>query len=467
MSDNPFSEPEDGDRTVVRPGSAGEPVRPSARAGPEAPAPVPSTPPLPYPQQPTHLAGEAEALPKVGLSPLAAAAAPILDLLARMSTGPQALHVGNPEELRQRCIRSLQVFEAEGRATHASQDELRAAHYSLCASLDDVALSLPWGYGSTWAQRSLISSLHHEVRSGERFFDNLSAMQKDPGRYRQALEICYLCLSLGMQGRYRLDSRGPAELDRIREGLYQLLTQLRGGWERELSPNWRGVDAPHRGPGRSVPAWVAGAIAAAFLGFGYVAVSRQVNAAGDDLQQRLADLRPGRLPTIERSAPPVDVPRVTSRPGQPEPVDRVRGFLQPEILAGLVEVTGDAQRVLVRIKGRGMFPSGSADVDPRFLGLLKRIGEALRDEPGQVTVAGHTDSQPVRTVKFPSNFHLSAARAEIAKRIIAAATGDPSRFSSLGRADTDPVGSNATPEGREANRRIDITLLSPLRKVPS
>jgi len=216
-----------------------------------------------------------------------------------------------------------------------------------------------------------------------------------------------------------------------------------------------------------VPAWVAGAIAAAFLGFGYVAVSRQVNAAGDDLQQRLADLRPGRLPTIERSAPPVDVPRVTSRPGQPEPVDRVRGFLQPEILAGLVEVTGDAQRVLVRIKGRGMFPSGSADVDPRFLGLLKRIGEALRDEPGQVTVAGHTDSQPVRTVKFPSNFHLSAARAEIAKRIIAAATGDPSRFSSLGRADTDPVGSNATPEGREANRRIDITLLSPLRKVPS
>jgi len=302
------------------------------------------------------------------------------------------------------------------------------------------------------------------VRSGERFFDNLSNMQKDPGRYRQALEICYLCLALGMQGRYRLEARGPAELDRIREGLYQLLTQLRGGWERELSPQWRGVDAPHRGPGRSVPTWVAGAIAAAVLGFGYVAISRQVNAAGDDLQRRLADLRPGRLPTIERSAPPVDVQSV--RPAQPDALDRVRGFLRPEIMAGLVEVTGDAQRVLVRIKGRGMFSSGSAEVDSRFVGLLKRIGEALRVEPGQVSVVGHTDSQPVRTMKFASNFHLSGARAEVAKQIIAAAAGEPARFSSTGRADTEPVGSNMTPEGREANRRIDISLYPPFRKVP-
>ena len=70
----------------------------------------------------------------------------------------------------------------------------------------------------------------------------------------------------------------------------------------------------------------------------------------------------------------------------------------------------------------------------------------------------YTDDQPVRTVRFPSNFQLSVARANAVRAIIVRDLGDPARVSAEGRADADPIASNATAEGREQNRRIEIVL---------
>lgn len=461
VSDNPFSEPEDNDRTVLRvPGGArpspAAPPQPAPAAAPFSPAPPAQPRPMGAGASPGRLAGEADALPKVGRSPVAAAAAPLLDLLARIGAGGQGLRVEHAEELRDRAVRALQSFEAECRAAGVSDEQLRAAHYALCAAIDDTAMATPWGQASSWAARSLSSTFHQDVRSGERFFDLLSGMQQEPGRYLPALEICYLCLSLGLRGRYRLDPRGNAEIERIREGLYQLLSRLNGAWERELSPHWRGVDAPHRGPSRRIPVWVAAAAALAVLAFGWLFASHRANSQGDDLQQRLAALPPVAQPTIARAAPPV-APAAAPVAG-PDVVDAFRRFLAPEIAEGLLSVEGDAQRVMVRINGRGMFDSGGADLAPRFVALLGRVGQALRTEPGRVSVLGHSDNQPIRTVRFPSNFQLSAARAEAARAVLASATGQPERFSAVGRADTEPLASNSTAEGREKNRRIEVVL---------
>ena len=451
MSDNPFGEPDDAERTVVgRAASRPVPVvsvaAPIVAAGPAAP----------------RLAGEAEAMPKVGPGPLAAAAAPLLQILARLANAGVA---GQPpvEELRERSLRALRGFEADARDAGSSAEEIRAAHYVLCAALDDVVLSMPWGAQSSWAQKSLVSTFHQETRSGERVFDLLTGMQKDPGRYKGALEVAYLALSLGLQGKYRLMPRGVAELDRVREGLFGLLSTLRGNWERELSPRWRGVDAPHRGQSRSVPAWVAFAMAAAMLGGGWYWLSDRLGASAGNLYERMAQLPPGLPPGIDRTAPPVPPapppPPPANVPPRPDAVGTLRRFLAPEIAQGLVTVEGDAQRLLVRIRNRGMFPSGSSTLDPRFNDLMRRIGEGLREEPGRVQVQGHSDNQPIRTVRFPSNFALSLARAQEAMAVIVAANGTPSRFSAEGRADAEPLAPNATPEGREENRRIEVVLL--------
>jgi type VI secretion system protein ImpK len=452
MSDNPFDEAEDNDRTVLR-----GPARPVAQVGtpagqPMAPQPAGGSVPAPA------LAGGAESVPRVGAGPLAAAAAPLFEMQARIATGGTTA-APDPAALHERTLHALRRFEADAQAVGASTEEMREAHYILCAALDDVVLSTPWGARSGWAVRSLGSTFHNDVRSGEHVFDRLAAMQREPGRYRGALEVAYMALALGLQGRYRLAPQGPAELDRIRSGLYQLLVNLRGAAEKELSPHWRGVDAPHRRPGHSIPAWVALPVALMLLAGAWFWTMGDSGTRAEGLEARLAALPPGGLPGIDRSAPPVP-PAPPPPPPAPPPdaSGALRRFLAPEIQRRVVTVESDAQRLLVRISNSGMFASGSATLSKEFEPLMTRIGQALKEEPGAVLVIGHSDNQPIRTVRFRSNAALSLARAEAAQEAILRANGDASRFKAEGRADSEPIASNATAEGREANRRIEILL---------
>jgi type VI secretion system protein ImpK len=105
-----------------------------------------------------------------------------------------------------------------------------------------------------------------------------------------------------------------------------------------------------------------------------------------------------------------------------------------------------------------MFGPANATVQAASVALLERVAGALRNEGGTLRVIAYTDNQPVRTVQFPSNFQLSAARANAVRAILGRAIGDPARISAEGRADADPIAPNATVEGREQNRRIEIVL---------
>jgi type VI secretion system protein ImpK len=75
-----------------------------------------------------------------------------------------------------------------------------------------------------------------------------------------------------------------------------------------------------------------------------------------------------------------------------------------------------------------------------------------------VQVTGHSDNLPIRSVRFPSNWHLSEARARSVADLLMAPSGEPERFTFEGRADTQPLASNDTAEGRARNRRVDITV---------
>ena len=152
-----------------------------------------------------------------------------------------------------------------------------------------------------------------------------------------------------------------------------------------------------------------------------------------------------------------DLPVISTAP-EPSSLDKLRQVLKPEIDQKLVEVLGTPAQPLVRITGKGMFASGSATLTPSFKPLLDRIGLALKEENGPVTVIGYTDNEPIRTIAFPSNFQLSAARAQAAATVLGATIGDPSRLTVEGRADADAIADNNTAEGRERNRRIEIVL---------
>ena len=445
MSDNPFDEPGDTDRTrIIRPSPGGRSPAPPPRPLPDAaPRAAPAAGPA-----------AVSALPSVGASPLLAAAAPLLQLLGRLRSVAAA---PDPADLRARAVQELRHFETAAQATGLPPRTLRTAHYALCASLDDVVMNTPWGSTGAWAQGSLVATFHGNVSAGEGFFQALDELSRDPSGQLPLLELMYYCLSLGFEGRYRVLPRGASELEKRREQLYGILLRLRPAAETALSPRWRGVDAPYRPLRAALPFWVMAAGAAALLAVVFLLLSGVLERGSDAALAAAAMAPPTSMPEISRAAAVRAPPPPPASPG-PSAATQIRRFLQAEIEQGLVTVTETAVTTRVQVRNTGVFPSGSASVRAGFLPLLNRIGEALNTEPGRVRVIGHTDNQPIHTVQFPSNFQLSNARAEAARTVIGHAMQDPARLSAEGRADLEPVASNYTPEGREANRRIEIVL---------
>ncbi|MDA8050417.1 MAG: type IVB secretion system protein IcmH/DotU [Rhodospirillales bacterium] len=444
MSDNPFSEPDDSDRTVIRPAPGGRPARPASEPTGLPPAPEEKAAPASGPERIA-----------VGSSALLAAAAPLLQLLSRLRN---TLSQPDPAELLARTVREVQGFEQAARGQGVPIELLRPAHYALCASIDDVVLNTPWGSQGAWARRSLVSTFHQEVQSGERFFELLAQIRQNPGRFLPVLELMYLCLSLGFMGRYRLSARGPGELERLREETYAVLARSRAAAPVELSPHWRGVTLPYRPQRTVVPVWVAGVAGLAVIAGLWFWTARALNAASDGVFAKALAVPPPAMPAILRAAP-VKPPPPPPPPAVPGILETLRGFLAPEIKAGLVEVLGTEQAPIVRIENEGMFASGSAVVSSRFVPLLERIGSELKVNPGRVEVRGYTDSEPIHTVEFPSNYQLSKARAAAAAAILARTIGNPARMTVEGLADADPIAPNTTAAGRAKNRRIEIVLI--------
>ena len=146
--------------------------------------------------------------------------------------------------------------------------------------------------------------------------------------------------------------------------------------------------------------------------------------------------------------------------------ERLLSSLQGEIAAREVALERASSRVTVAIAERVLFPSGQATLTPAGEQVIDKVGTALAGATDRrVLIEGHTDNVPIGPQlrsRFASNWELSTARAtEVVKRLIDRAHLPPERVQPAGRADTDPVTSNDTEEGRSRNRRIEIILLPP------
>ncbi len=458
MSDNPFAEPSDSERTIIRPRPGGGGARPPVEPPPPPPPPPPSGGGAP--------GAAPAAVPSIGSSPLVAIAAPLLAAAIRVAGGRGSRNP-DPDLLRRGMVAEVRNFERNALATAMDTRLLKAARYALCATIDDLVLSTPWGAASSWSQQSLTSIFHTEVTGGDRFFDILEQMQKDLGKNGEVVELMYLCTSLGFEGRYRVMPRGVAALNELREGVYRLIRNRRGEFERDLSPHWQGIAAARRPLSRRVPLWSIPLTALVLAALIYLGFNFALAGSSDIAFAELYGLPPRGTPVVPRAAvvataKPVAAPAPAPAPaGAPAPsnfVAKLHKFLEPEIKAGLVVILEDPQSVTVRLTAKNMFDSGQATLNSSYLPLLGRIGEALQEEQGKVSVNGYTDNQPIHTARFPSNFHLSQARASAVAELIAAKLTDKSRVSPVGKADADPLADNATAEGRQQNRRTEVVL---------
>jgi type VI secretion system protein ImpK len=173
-----------------------------------------------------------------GLNPLEQAAGPLLALLTRLRN---TIAHPAPASLRAQMLGYLRQFEDQVRQAGVAQDEMMLARYVLCTALDEAVLSTPWGSSSEWGKQSLLITLHNEAWGGEKVFQLLDHCLQNPRDRLHLLELLYLCISLGFEGRYRVMNDGRSQLEALRERTAATIRSVRGERERELSPHWRGL----------------------------------------------------------------------------------------------------------------------------------------------------------------------------------------------------------------------------------
>lgn len=426
--DDPFAAFES-DRTFVMPSpgqrgarnNAQNAVGPGIGAGPETPIAVESL------------------IPGRGINPIIAAASPLLNAVPPLRA---SLSPPDPMGLRETLAEGIRAFERKAREAGVDQRNVIAARYILCTFLDETAASTPWGGSGAWGKHSLLVMFHNETWGGEKVFQLMAKLAENPPANRDLLELLYVVLALGFEGRYRVIDNGRTQLSQLRERLFAMLRKERGEYERELSPHWKGVEA-RRNLMALLPMWVVFAVVGVLALGLYLLLSMNLNSKSDPLFAEIQGLRTkGPMPPAVVVAAP--------RP-------RLASFLEPEIKAGLVAVADLGDRSVITIRGDGFFKPGSASVDDRVLPLLVRIGEALNSVKGSILITGHTDNQPIRSARFPSNWHLSEERAQAVQALLARSV-QAARMKAEGHGDTEPVGSNATPADRARNRRVEITL---------
>lgn len=140
--------------------------------------------------------------------------------------------------------------------------------------------------------------------------------------------------------------------------------------------------------------------------------------------------------------------------------DQVEQAMQDLVQRGMVTVHRNDLWIAVEIRADILFPSGVAQLSPGAVGVIEQLATVLAPLPNVIRVEGHTDNVPIRTAVFYSNWELSAARAGSVVRTLAAHGVAPARLAVVGLGEEHPVQSNDTAQGRNANRRVAVVILS-------
>jgi len=139
---------------------------------------------------------------------------------------------------------------------------------------------------------------------------------------------------------------------------------------------------------------------------------------------------------------------------------KVAKELRDEIEDGAIEIESLGQQLIIRIREKGAFPSGSAFLQPRFRPVIAKVARILVDIPGVITISGHTDNEPVQSELYRSNWDLSAQRAaSVAHEMIKVQGISDKKMSIIGYANTKPLSDGKTDIDRRRNRRVEIAIM--------
>jgi len=194
-----------------------------------------------------------DSLLTASFNPLVSAASRLFSNLARLKPHetPEAIST-----LRERLGKRIQQFTRQALQAGIEPKAVKVASYVLCTLADETVLTSEWGSKSEWAADSLLNAIHGENTGGVRFFHLLEQYMRTAAGNIEMLELMYLCLAMGFQGRYGASEQGGKELQRLRHDAYECIRRQRG----EVSSRISCVEMPQLRAQRSqillIPAWL-------------------------------------------------------------------------------------------------------------------------------------------------------------------------------------------------------------------
>lgn len=445
----------DSDRTVIRPTPAGTKPAPAAPPSSDPPArnpPSRSEPAPPIgatiiqpsraPRAPDHPPTDQILAPNENA--ILRLAIPLLTVLGRLRTGSLRADIAS---LKETIAAGISRLEGGWRAAGVSPEQAGTAKVALCITADDVLRSLPQGE-ATAPHDTILARVAGERARSVNLIAEIERLKADPAAHYALLEFLHACLALGLSQSQGAIAGGGHDQAAAQRGIHEALRAVKGT-PPEFSPQWQGQPIAQSSSRFTIPVWAVGSIAATLLVATFVALRVILGGASDAAAASLVAVHP---------AGEVNIQRLVPAPPPPPPPPTVQRVSVCAGISAPMSCLETPTSIVIRLSNMPLFDPLDAKLKDSFKPDIARVAQVLERQPGAIKIVGHTDDMPVKTARFSSNFQLSVERAKAVTALIKPALSQPNRVEASGQGADVPIASNSTPEGRAANRRIEIII---------
>lgn len=217
-------------------------------------------------------------------NPMVDAAMPLFGLVIRLRTLDA---LPNINDVHKQVRNQIDNILEEMRQHAYEPAQLLAYSYALCLYMDEAVMERPWGKNCCWSQAPLLSIFHHETWGGEKFFTVLSRLMQEPKHYQDTLEFMYLCLCLGLKGKYAIAPKGEETINALIKQLYGVIRELRDPVPEEVCDPYSNVAPRNFRMNRQWPWWSPLVISAVAMAVAYGVYSYRLHLITTEVLESL------------------------------------------------------------------------------------------------------------------------------------------------------------------------------------
>jgi len=190
-------------------------------------------------------------------------------------------------QLRKHLLHEIQKFQIKAETLQYDTDSVLISRYALSATIDEIINKTPWGIQTKWQEHALLQELQQNANADEHFFTILDKICQAPNKFIDNIELMYVCLCLGFEGKFRHNPQEKLDLQKIVDEAYQITRVFRGEIEKRLSPTIKSTKTYAKKKRKHVSYWYITLLATAMIAGIYIGLNHQLKNYSAQLIQQV------------------------------------------------------------------------------------------------------------------------------------------------------------------------------------